>query len=104
VRVSAKVAVQTHYGAIAHVGLALQQPTATGANTIPVQLAARSDNMASIDYEVAMHIPAGHVPMLAVLTVQAYDLVTGFPTSALGRAQAEAGWVVTAWGGCDETD
>jgi hypothetical protein len=100
VRVSAKVAVQAHYGAIAHVGLALQQPTATGANTIPVQLAARPDNTASIDYAVALQIPAGHVPMLAVLTARAFDAATGFSTSALGRAEAQAEWFVTA-GECD---
>ncbi len=68
----------------------------TGETTVLLQLAPRQATSAAVDYTVALQLPAGKTQLMGLLTVRAFDLATGLTTGALGRAEAQAEWVVTA--------
>jgi hypothetical protein len=93
VRITGQLLQHAHYAAALQASLALQQPQATE----PSAVAARVDGTPAgidLDYTVHLQLPAGHTPLLALLTVRAFDPATALPSGALARAEATAHWVV----------
>lgn len=82
-----------HYGAQAVASVALSQPAATGASSLPATLQPLAPTSVPISYDVWLQLPAGTHALVAQITVRAFD-ANGLATSALAKASAQADWLV----------
>jgi hypothetical protein len=93
VRLSGSLLQAAHYGASAVVSLALSQPTGTSPSSLPATLSPQAPAAVPLAYEVWLQLPAGAAPLVARITVRAFD-ANALSTSALARALAELHWSV----------